>query len=85
MKHRPCHGCLDGCTHKSTVHCVSCVNEQWPCDASEFGRLLLGLSSEAHYHRKHPPYGSSFLDCEREPCSVHRAALAKQFDHIGDG
>lgn len=34
-EHRPCHGCLDGCTAESTRHCVSCIVFQpWPCDAS---------------------------------------------------
>lgn len=33
-EHRACHGCLDGCTRESAVHCVSCVAVQaWPCDA----------------------------------------------------
>ena len=36
--HRPCHGCADGCTAESERHCVSCVNEDWPCDASVWQR-----------------------------------------------
>ena len=33
-EHRACHGCLDGCTRESAVHCISCVAVQtWPCDA----------------------------------------------------
>lgn len=32
-EHRACHGCLDGCTRESAVHCISCVNQAWPCDA----------------------------------------------------
>lgn len=32
-EHRACHGCLDGCSRESAVHCSSCVHEPWPCDA----------------------------------------------------
>jgi hypothetical protein len=40
-EHRACQGCLDGCSLHSTVHCISCVNEPWPCDATEMKRQTL--------------------------------------------
>lgn len=38
-------------------------------------RLFMGAASDAHVLRRHPPYGSSFLDCEKGPCPEYRAAL----------
>ena len=34
-KHQACHGCLDGCTRESAVHCTICVNQAWPCEAQK--------------------------------------------------
>lgn len=73
--HKACHGCLDGCERESVVHCVVCVNQAWPCEAKTLGDLLMDAAAEVHYYRKHPPYGSSFLDCDRVPCARCRAAL----------
>ena len=73
--HRACHGCLDGCKRESAVHCTSCVNEPWPCDASVLSRYLMSAASDAHVFRRHQPHGSSFLDCDHTICQEHRAAL----------
>lgn len=74
-EHRACHGCIDGCTRESPVHCASCVHEPWPCDAYVRGRFLMGAAAEVHRFRQHPPYGSSFLDCDHTICQEHRVAL----------
>ena len=75
-EHKACHGCLDGCTKETAVHCISCVVFQpWPCDAYVRGRFLVSAASEIHHWRKHPPYGSSFLDCDHTICQEHRVAL----------
>lgn len=74
-EHRACHGCLDGCTRESAVHCVTCVHQAWPCDAQVRGELLMGAAAEVHRSRKHGEYGSSFLDCDRPPCVRYRAVL----------
>jgi hypothetical protein len=73
--HRACHGCIDGCTRETAVHCVICVNQAWPCDASMLKDVLMGAAAEVHRRRKHPPYGSSFLDCDQAPCTRFRAAI----------
>lgn len=40
-EHRACHGCLDGCSRESAVHCISCVAHQaWPCDAKLYEEAL---------------------------------------------
>lgn len=44
----------------------------------EIGRLrqlLTKAASNGHVLMKHPPYGSSFLDCDLGPCTAYRAAL----------
>ena len=74
-EHRACHGCLDGCDRESAVHCAVCVNQAWPCDAIILKDLLLDAAAEVHRNRKHSPYGSSFLDCDRMPCTRYRAAI----------
>lgn len=73
--HTACRGCLDGCTIDEPKHCATCVNQSWPCDAHIRGRFLMSAASEMHFWRKHPPYGSSFLDCDHTICQEHRAAL----------
>jgi len=42
-EHRACHGCLDGCTRESAVHCTICVNQAWPCDAQRYAEALCDL------------------------------------------
>jgi hypothetical protein len=46
-EHKPCHGCLDGCSRESAVHCVSCVNEPWPCDAQRLREALADIATRA--------------------------------------
>lgn len=40
--------------------------------------LLMGAASTSHTAEKHPPYGSSFLDCTWSTCTTYRVALAAE-------
>ncbi len=75
--HKACHGCLDGCTQDEPKHCVSCIHEAWPCDAQRLRGLLVDAASVAHTASKHPPYGSSFLDCSWTSCQSYRDAIGR--------
>lgn len=46
-------------------------------------RLLTDAASTSHTAEKHPPYGSSFLDCDKSACTTYRIALAA--DRAGPG
>lgn len=74
-RHRACRGCLDGCTPDTPRHCASCIHEPWPCEAYEIGQHLMRVAADVHRLRQHPPYGSSFLDCEIAPCPNSRIVL----------
>jgi len=71
--HRPCQGCLDGCAAGSLRHCISCVAQDWPCDAHLLRSLLMAASSDAH--GRHGGNGTSYLDCSWSECTARREAI----------
>lgn len=46
--------------------------------------LLFDAASNIHVLEKHGPYGSSFLDCERESCTQRREASAPNYRTPGE-
>jgi len=74
--HRACSGCLDGCTRESAVHCTSCVNEPWPCDATVLRAALdkaagrLGYLSTVLSHSNKPSNAKGALEWSEEARAV---------------
>jgi len=61
----------EGCT-------CECHNRPEPAtpEVERLRQLLLEASSEAHVAGRHPPYGSSFLDCSWSTCTARREAIS---------